>query len=718
MEGGPSISDARVGAYTALALATRAHLHSERTRRGHVTPRRKGGGGRKVVSTQKRPATRRSRIRKTRYAGRTRCGGTNTVTLTVESVAADHIEQYLNNTYMTSTQTIKKILDNIPKTNVTLRIAGGFVRDAFTKTQSNDIDIDVIVDAGRIDNQYALDFVQSLRGQGIPEMSATEANAQGKELWMVVRTVETHGKGSVPWMVHLQGSSFTDGIEFIFVQTTENEFYRRYIENTRSRFNKLPRSSEFFWQLEAPCSSLQYDISKKSFIDITGCGIQDAIKKIWRCPLQMNTASAVHKLQWALQQSVDNIVNGTRTPRRPKLLGRMFKFIERGFTVEPETVQLLCRPLILLANCVTHRTIGCTGEVNDEMRTHYNPNIDLLSSNPTLNTDIHHAIQRLIPISILQVLNTITTAFPTVKLYLMGGLVRDAVHYGLSKKYDTSSERYTHLAQNANVFDFTLVIDSQDKQDNIHTRIKDTLLKAFPHLAVNIAGNSGARLQIIGPHKTELEIVYTDHSQTWMKREGRFLASGKETDRWLLDSPMNSLMYEPHSKQLYDLHGQGIQDAMTRTWQCPVPIPDNLVETLSRVQQGGKIDFGNIDHEQAKLCVQWVVQGEVTLTREQPLQITDFSNTRKHISNRMYKFKARGYDVPKNTNALVMLPCLQTDTYCQSLAKPQGGQRHTFLLDKAQPVHIFVDEKHRTYREKDLANVTTLLDQLLRTTHM
>ena len=82
----------------------------------------------------------------------------------------------------------------------------------------------------------------------------------------------------------------------------------------------------------------------------------------------------------------------------------------------------------------------------------------------------------------------------------------------------------------------------------------------------------------------------------------------------------------------------------------------------------------------------------------------------------MYKFKARGYEVPKNTNDLVSLPCLKTDTYCQSLAKPQGEKRHTFLLDKAQPVHIFVDE---TYREKkDLANVTTLLDQLLRTTHM
>jgi len=429
----------------------------------------------------------------------------------------------------------------------------------------------------------------------------------------------------------------------------------------------------------------------------------------------MHTASAVHKLQWALQQSIDSIVNGEHTPRRLKLLARMFKFRARGFTVESETVQLLCRPLLLLANCVTHRTIGCTGEVNDEMRTHYDSSLDL----GTHNEYIHRAIQRLIlpPISVFQVLHTITDAFSKVKLYLMGGLVRDAVHYGLSKKYGTLSERYTLLAQNANDFDFTLVIDSQDKQDNIHTRIKDTLLEAFPHLAVNIAGNSGARLQIIGPYKTKLEIVYTDHSQSWMKREGRFLASGKESDRWLLDSPMNSLMYESDSKQLYNLHGKGIQDAMARTWQCPVPIPVHLVNTLRRVKTGHPIDLGDIDHKQAKRCVQWVVQGEVNL-KGQSLCIPDSSNTRKHISNRMYKFKARGYNVPKDTEALVMLPCLRTDTYCKSLAKSQGGQRHAFLLDEAQPVHIFVDEKHRTYREKDLANVTTLLDQLLRTTHM
>ena len=79
----------------------------------------------------------------------------------------------------------------------------------------------------------------------------------------------------------------------------------------------------------------------------------------------------------------------------------------------------------------------------------------------------------------------------------------------------------------------------------------------------------------------------------------------------------------------------------------------------------------------------------------------------------MRKFKELGYSVPPDTEALLKVPCLLPPS-----TKHNGGKRHAYLLDTAQPVHLFVDTQGRTYREPDLREVTKLLEKLLHSTSM
>ena len=206
-------------------------------------------------------------------------------------------------------------------------------------------------------------------------------------LWMNVKTKDTADAKNVIYYIQLCSNDFREGIEFYFVQTTANHVNRKYFnkdymdhlkQNTMVQFKSDPH---MLWMIDAPVTSLQYDVQRRTIIDITGKGIDDAVqeKQVWRCPFLPEESAqtepladshphhAVLLLQWALQQSVVNLVTGEHKPRRLKMFSRMMKFIYRGFHVPNSTIRLLCQPLLLMANCLTHSSAHDIGIINKEM---------------------------------------------------------------------------------------------------------------------------------------------------------------------------------------------------------------------------------------------------------------------------------------------------------------------------------------------------------------